>query len=74
MKMLKIRKKFDFGVITKYYAFDQILCLEFDENFTFLKLLSEQDKIDGEIDRFDVEKWELFVTSNSKSIFEICMG
>ena len=74
MKMLKIRKKFDFGVITKYYAFTQILVLEFDENFSFLKLQSEQDKMDGTIERFDVEKWEQFVTSNSKSIFEICMG
>ncbi len=74
MKMLKIRKKFNFGIITKYYAFAQILSLEFDENFTFLKLLSEQDKIDGAIERFDIEKWEQFVISNSKLIFEINFG
>lgn len=74
MKMLKIRKKFDFGVITKYYAFKEILSLEFDENFTFLKLQSEKDTIDGPLDRFDIEKWELFVISNGKLIFEICMG
>lgn len=74
MKMLKIRKKFDFGLITKYYSFSQFLSIEFDEEFTFIKLQTEQDKIDGAIQRFDVEKWELFVTSNSKLIFEISIG
>lgn len=74
MKMLKVRKKNDFGVLVKYYAFSQILSLEFDEAFTFLKLLSDQDRLDGKIDRFDIEKWEQFVTSNSKLIFEIFMG
>ena len=74
MKMLKIKKKFDFGVMTKYYAFTQILSLEFENEFTFLKLLSSEDKIEGKIERFEIEKWEQFVTSNNKSIFEIQMG
>ena len=74
MKMLKVKKKYEFGTSTKYYAFTQILSLEFDENFTFLKFLSEQDKFEGSMERFDIEKWEIFVTSSNKSIFEICMG
>lgn len=74
MKMLKISHKVNFGIITKYYSFKEILSLEFDDKFTFIKLYAHLDKIDGMIEKFDLEKWEKFVTSNEKTIFEICIG
>lgn len=73
MKVLKVSKKLDFGIKTRFYAFKEFVKLEIDDKFSFVKICIHVDVIEGSIDKFDLERWERFIKSDEKMIFEICI-
>lgn len=71
MKMIKINQKLDFGINTRFYAFKEFIKLDVDEKFSSIRLCVHVDVVEGVTEKFDIEKWERFIKSDQKMVFEI---
>lgn len=74
MKIIKVSHKQDWGIRIKFFNFEKLKKLEFDDKFSSIKLCIDVEIIEGAIEKFDMEKFEKFIKSDERMIFEICVG
>jgi hypothetical protein len=74
MKFIKIVQKSNSITKTNFYAFKEFIKLEVDNKFLFLKLHINFDVVEGDVENFDVKKFERFIKSDANMIFEIMLN
>lgn len=74
MKMIKVNYKQDFGMGTNFYNTLELKKIEYSQKINLIKLSIGNDIFEGEIDNFSLEKFEKFIRSEEKIIFEFCIN
>jgi hypothetical protein len=74
MKMIRVNYKQDFGVGTNFYNTHEFKKIEYSQKVNLIKLSIGNDIFEGEIENFNMEKFEKFIVSDDRNIFEFCIN